>query len=74
MGSTVVIDANGAVMVYLSTPQDMDITNFKMLSGILGRGGGQVVNVLIFFSNDLSSNPADIYRYLCKICVWKEQK
>ena len=28
-----------------------------------GRGGGQVVNVLAFYSNDLSSNPAGVYSF-----------
>ena len=39
-----------------------------------GRGGGQAVSVLAFYSNDPSSNPADSYSFFCKICVWKEQK
>ena len=29
---------------------------------LMGRGGGQVVSVLAFYSNDLSSNPADDYK------------
>ena len=40
----------------------------------LGRGGGQVVSVLDFYSNDPSSNPAYVSRFLCEICVWKERK
>ena len=39
-----------------------------------GRGGGQVVSMLAFYSNDLSSNPAEAYSFFCKICVWKERK
>ena len=35
----------------------------------MGRGGGQVVSVLAFYSDDLSSNPADAYSFFCKICV-----
>ena len=30
----------------------------------LGRGGGQVVSVLAFYSDDPSSNPADAYIFL----------
>ena len=42
---------------------------------IIGCGGGQVVSVLTFYlSDDPSSNPADIYSFFCKICVWKERK
>ena len=39
----------------------------------LGPGGGQVVSVLVFYSDDPSSNPAEAYSFFCKICVWKEQ-
>ena len=40
----------------------------------MGRGGGQVVSVLAFYSIDPSSNPADVYSFFCKICIWKKQK
>ena len=43
----------------------------------MGRGGdsgGQIVIVLAFFSDNLSSNPAEAYSFFCKISVWKEQK
>ena len=43
-------------------------------SCFLGRGGGQVVSVLNFYSDDPSSNPADVYSFFFKICVWKERK
>ena len=39
-----------------------------------GGGGGQVVSVLAFYSDDPSLNPAAAYSFFCKICVWKEQK
>ena len=39
-----------------------------------GRGGGQVVSMLTFHADDLSSNSADAYSFFCEICVWKEQK
>ena len=38
------------------------------------RGGGQVVSVLAFLSDDPSSNPAVVYSFFCKMCVaidWK---
>ena len=29
----------------------------------MGRGGGQVVSVLAFYSDDPSSNPAEVYNF-----------
>ena len=40
----------------------------------LGRGGTQVVSVFAFYSDDLSSNHADVFSIFCKICAWKERK
>ena len=40
----------------------------------MGRGGGQVVSMLSFYSDDPSSIPAEAYSFLCKICVWKITK
>ena len=40
-------------------------------SFIQGRGGGQVVTVLAFYSNDPSSNPAEAYSFSVKFCFWK---
>ena len=40
----------------------------------LGRGGGQMVSVLDFYSDDPSLNPAEAYSLFCTICVWKERK
>ena len=34
-------------------------------------GGGQVVSVLAFHTEDPSSNPAEAYSIFCTICVWK---
>ena len=31
------------------------------------RGGGLVVSVLAFYTDNPSSNPADAYRFFCKI-------
>ena len=35
----------------------------------MGRGGGQVVSMVTFYSDDPSSNPADAYRFSVKNCV-----
>ena len=32
----------------------------------MGRGGGQVVSVLPFYSNDPSLNPAEVYNFSVK--------
>ena len=40
----------------------------------MGRGGGQVVCMRDFNSDDPSSNPAETYNFFCKICVSKEEK
>ena len=39
-----------------------------------GCGGGQLVSVLAFYSDNPSSNPANAYSFFCKICFWKERK
>ena len=36
-------------------------TVYKQITTHLGRGGGQVVSVLAFYSDDLSSNPPEAY-------------
>ena len=33
----------------------------------MGRGGGQVVSVLAYYSDDLSTNPAEAYSFFYKI-------
>ena len=38
-----------------------------------GRGGGQVVSVLAFYSDDLSSNPAEVCSFSVKL-LWKRTK
>ena len=35
----------------------------------VGRGGGQVVSVLAFYSDDPSSNPAEIYNFSVKLLL-----
>ena len=37
----------------------------------VGRGSGQVVSVLAFYSVDPSSYPPEDYSFFCQICVWK---
>ena len=34
-----------------------------------GRGGGQLVSMLAFYSNDLSLYSADTYSFFCQICA-----
>ena len=38
-----------------------------------GRGGGQVVSVLAFYSDDLSSHPADTYSFSVQVVFEKNQ-
>ena len=40
----------------------------------LGSGGGQVVSVLAFSSDDLSSNPADVISFSIKFVFEKNKK
>ena len=40
----------------------------------VGRGGGQVVSVLTFNSDNPSSNPTEAYNFFSKICVCKDRK
>ena len=39
----------------------------------MGRGGGQVVSVLAFYSDDQSSNPADAYSFYVQIVLEKNK-
>ena len=38
-----------------------------------GRGGGEVVSMLAFYSDDPSSNPADAYSFSVKFVVEKDK-
>ena len=38
-----------------------------------GRGGGQVVSVLAFYSDDLSSNPAEVYNFSVQLLLKKNE-
>ena len=51
------------------------VPSFKKVS-VLSRcdGGGYVVSLLPFYSNNPSSNPAEAYSFFCKMCVWNERK
>ena len=40
----------------------------------MGRGGGQVVSVLAFYSGDQSSNPADANSFFVKFAFEKKTK
>ena len=35
----------------------------------MGRGGGQVVSVLAFYSDNPSSNPAEVYNFSVKLLL-----
>ena len=35
----------------------------------MGRGGGQVVSMLAFYSDDPSSNPTDVYNFSVKLLL-----
>ena len=35
----------------------------------MGRGGGQVFSVLAFYSDDPSSNPAEVYNFSVKLIL-----
>ena len=39
----------------------------------MGCGGGQVVSLLAFYSNDPSSNPAKVYSFFCNIVFEKNK-
>ena len=39
----------------------------------LGSGGGQVVIVLAFYSNNPSSNPPEVYNFRCIIVFEKDE-
>ena len=36
--------------------------------------GGEIINMLAFYSDDPSLNPADADSFFCKFCVRKEGK
>ena len=40
---------------------------------VLGRGGGQLVSVLAFYSDNPSSNPSDTYSFFCKFVFQKKE-
>ena len=46
-------------------PSYNKIFSYNLAQNLLnmGRGGGQVVSVLAFYSEDPSSNPAEVYSY-----------
>ena len=48
----------------------LSFSTHKMGSG----GGGLVVSMLAFYSDDLSSNPAEAYSYFCNKVVRKDRK
>ena len=53
--------------VYFSVSIYCNHTHLKI--DCLGRGGGQVVSVLAFYSDDPSSNPAEVYNFSVKLLL-----
>ena len=47
--------------------------SFAALTTTLVRGGGHVVSVLAFYSDNPSSNPTEAYSFFCKFFVWKKE-
>ena len=45
----------------------LDLNVVKLL--FMGRGGGQVVSVLAFYSDNPSSNPAEVYNFSIKLLL-----
>ena len=39
----------------------------------MGRGGGQVVSMLVFYSDDPSLNPAEAYSFSEILCLKKKE-
>ena len=63
-----------SILAPVANPLKHLSTNHSKISTLVGRGGGQVVSVLAFYSNDPSSNRSEAYRFLCKFFVWKARK
>ena len=51
----------------------LPITENINLKSCRGRGGGQVVSVLAFYSDDPSLNPADAYSFSVQIVFEKNE-
>ena len=47
---------------------------FKPIAAQLGRGGGQVVSVFAFYSDDPSLSPAEAYSFFCNNLCLKRTK
>ena len=47
--------------------------NLGKIKPNMGCGGGLVVSVLAFYSDDPSSIPAEVYNFFCKIVVEKNE-
>ena len=40
----------------------------ETIKRLMGRGGGQVVSVITYFSDDPSSDPGEVYVFILKNC------
>ena len=54
-------------MILLASVSVHSVEKQKIIKA--GRGGGQVVRMLAFYSDDPSSNPAEDYSFSCKFCA-----
>ena len=52
---------------YLISLIPMHLNCLEQRTVLKGRGGGQMVNLLAFYSNDPSSNPAEICTFSVKL-------
>ena len=62
--------AGGVILIIAIRPSSAETFNFQTNKIIFkGRGGGLVVSVLAFYSDDPSSIPAEVYNFFCKILL-----
>ena len=52
---------------------DFEFLKLEVKGWFSGRGGGQVVSVLAFFSDDPSSNPAEAYSFSVNLVFEKNE-
>ena len=66
--------AGGVILIIAIRPSSAETFNFQTNKIIFkGRGGGLVVSVLAFYSDDPSSIPAEVYNFFCKNIVEKNE-
>ena len=66
--------AGGVILIIAIRPSSAETFNFQTNKIIFkGRGGGLVVSVLAFYSDDPSSIPAEVYNFFSKNIVEKNK-